>query len=65
MALVDSGSTNTFIHSKFASTTACPMYPVPSIKVKVAGGGLLTSDTVILNCPFTVENHDSPTISEF
>lgn len=58
VALVDSGSTNTFMHSRFSSTTNCAMLSAPPITVRVAGGDLLCSDSVILNCPFTVENHE-------
>jgi hypothetical protein len=46
IALIDSGSSNSFMDLSFAIKSNCLLQAAKARDVKVAGGGLLTSDSV-------------------
>ena len=56
VALIDSGSTTSFINQDFAVKANCNMLPVKPRSISVAGGGLLISIAVIPKCEFQMEN---------
>jgi hypothetical protein len=56
IALVDSGSTDTFADYTFASTTNYPISSTSAKLVKVAGGGHLDSIAVIQKTPYVIQN---------
>jgi hypothetical protein len=47
VALIDSGSTNTFLDKTFAINHNFPLIPMAKKKVLVAGGGELVSDAIL------------------
>jgi hypothetical protein len=47
VALIDSGSTNTFLDKSFALSNQLTLVPVAKKKVLVAGGGELVSDSIL------------------
>lgn len=55
VALVDSGSSNTFIDYDFAVRMNMPMRETAARTVTVAGGGTLTTTSFIPSCPFTIQ----------
>jgi hypothetical protein len=55
VALIDSGSTNTFMDKKFALSNQINLIPVPHKKVLVAGGGELISDFILPQLKFSLE----------
>uniref|UniRef100_A0A0A9AN26 Retrotransposon gag domain-containing protein n=1 Tax=Arundo donax TaxID=35708 RepID=A0A0A9AN26_ARUDO len=55
VALIDSGSTDTFMDSVFANKTSCSIITTNPQKVKVAGGGFLESGSEILNCNYKIQ----------
>ena len=55
VALVDSGSSNTFIDHAFAVKLNLPMRATTARPVSVAGGGTLITNVVISQCPFTIQ----------
>ena len=57
-ALIDSGSSLTFISPALANTIAC--FPVPSSKlaVKIASGGILYSEFTCFACPYTIQGEE-------
>jgi hypothetical protein len=57
IALADTGSTNTFMDYNFALKNKIPMEKTNHRTVKVAGGGLLSSDAIAYNCTFSVQGH--------
>ena len=54
VALLDSGSTTSFINQDFAVKANCNMLPVKPRKISVAGGGTLTSTAVVPHCQFQI-----------
>ncbi|XP_073355335.1 uncharacterized protein [Aegilops tauschii subsp. strangulata] len=52
VALLDTGSSISFISEQFAIKSNCQFLPVRPRKVSVAGGGLLLSAVVVPNCVF-------------
>jgi hypothetical protein len=55
VALIDSGSTNTFMDKKFALSNQFNLIPVPHKKVLVARGGELISDFILPQLQFSLE----------
>uniref|UniRef100_A0A0A9HU01 Aspartic peptidase DDI1-type domain-containing protein n=1 Tax=Arundo donax TaxID=35708 RepID=A0A0A9HU01_ARUDO len=55
VALVDSGSSNTFVDLKFATKGSCTVVTNFLQKVTVAGGGIMQSGAHIPNCSFTID----------
>jgi hypothetical protein len=55
VALIDSGSSSTFIDYEFAIKSNLPMRNTTARKVAVAGGGTLVTNSVISSCPFTIQ----------
>jgi hypothetical protein len=53
VALLDSGSTSTFIDQSFALKANCPLLPATHTQVQVAGGGTLSSHSVVPDCSFS------------
>jgi hypothetical protein len=58
IALVDSGSTNTFMGYSFASKAQCPIISTVSRKVKVAGGGHLESAAIVTPTTYFIQNNE-------
>jgi hypothetical protein len=54
VALIDTGSTSTFMNLQFALKTSCKILQDDMRAVKVAGGGKLWSGGYIDNTPFTI-----------
>jgi len=54
IALADTGSTNTFMDHAFAIKNEIKLIATKRRKVKVAGGGIISSEYVALECPFTI-----------
>lgn len=54
VALVDSGSSDTFINYRFALDCNVTLTPSPIRKVSVAGGRQLISNRSIPNCPYSI-----------
>jgi len=54
IALIDSGSTDTFIDSVFASKCNYPTTSTPVKKVQVAGGGFLETGAFLKNCKYSI-----------
>uniref|UniRef100_A0A453NRI9 Reverse transcriptase n=1 Tax=Aegilops tauschii subsp. strangulata TaxID=200361 RepID=A0A453NRI9_AEGTS len=52
VALLDSGSTSSFINQDFAVKANCQLLPVKGRTIAVAGGGKLLSTAVVPNCEF-------------
>jgi hypothetical protein len=55
LALIDTGSTNTFLDRAFATTHHLQVVPTPIKKVMVAGGGELISDSMLPQYSYTIE----------
>lgn len=58
VALVDSGSSNTFMDYKFALKTNCVLTNMKPRKVSVAGGGHLLSEHSINNVPYSIQGNE-------
>jgi hypothetical protein len=56
VALIDSGSTTTFLDSEFVKKTTLPIKHTSAHTVLVAGGGELQSAGYIPNCTFKIQN---------
>jgi hypothetical protein len=56
VALVDSGSTHTFMDYSFATNTSCVITSAPSQSVTVAGGGKLNSAAIISSAEYSIQN---------
>jgi hypothetical protein len=56
VALLDSGSTNTFVDTEFASKAHLPITQTTAYIVLVAGGGELQSAGCVPNCKFKIQN---------
>jgi hypothetical protein len=56
VALVDSGSTNTFVDTEFANKAKIPITNTTAHTVLVVGGGELQSPGCIPNCTFKIQN---------
>jgi hypothetical protein len=56
--LIDSGSSLTFISPELATKIACPALPSKQLKVKIASGGILTSDFTCYSCPYKIQRVD-------
>ncbi|XP_044356666.1 uncharacterized protein [Triticum aestivum] len=54
-ALIDSGSTATFITPKIAHLARCALTPTRKRKVVVANGDTLWSEFIALECPFSLQ----------
>lgn len=54
-ALIDSGSTATFITPHMANRANCHLTPTRRRKVVVVNGGTLWSEFIALNCPFAIQ----------
>lgn len=57
IALVDSGSSHTFIDMKFTVKTTCHTVPTPMETVLVAGGGTLQSGSQVVETQYTIQGH--------
>uniref|UniRef100_A0ACD5VCY1 Uncharacterized protein n=1 Tax=Avena sativa TaxID=4498 RepID=A0ACD5VCY1_AVESA len=57
VALVDSGSSNTFMDKNFAIKSNCHMQPATPKKLAIAGGGHLVSNAVIPPLSYTIQGH--------
>jgi hypothetical protein len=57
IALIDSGSSNTFLDKEFAIKHNFPMQSAPVRTVRVAGGGTLLSDAILHKCPIIIQKH--------
>jgi hypothetical protein len=57
IALADTGSTNTFMDYQFALKHNIPLTQTRQRSVKVAGGGILSSEFMAYNCLFSVQGH--------
>jgi hypothetical protein len=58
MALIDTGSTNTFLDKTFASTQGYRLLPIPSKSVMVAGGGELCCNSVLPQCSYMIQGKE-------
>jgi hypothetical protein len=56
LALVDSGSTDTFMDYTFASKRSCPIISTASKQLKVAAGGFLDSIAFIHSTVYQIQN---------
>ena len=56
IALIDSGSTQTFVDNEFAAKVKLKITPTEAQPVMVAGGGQLQSAGHIPDCQFTIQN---------
>jgi hypothetical protein len=63
LALVDSGSTHTFMNYSFAAETNCYVSSAPSQSVILVGGGKLQSTTFIQEANYSIKNQ--PFVSTF
>lgn len=54
-ALVDSGSTSTFVSPDMAAKLPVAPVPTPKMKVLVVSGGVLWSDFTSHNCPYVIQ----------
>lgn len=52
VALLDSGSSSSFINEQFALQENCQLLPVKARRIVVAGGGTLLSSAVVPHCAF-------------
>jgi hypothetical protein len=59
VALVDSGNTDSFMDSSFASKTSCSLMATNSHKVKVAGGGHLDICAITTPTSYLIQQHSS------
>jgi hypothetical protein len=55
IALVDSGSSSTFLDHTFAIKHNLSMRATPHRTVTIAGGGTLISDAVVTNCSYSIQ----------
>jgi hypothetical protein len=55
VALVDSGSTDSFIDYTFASKIRCAIVSTAPLKVKVAGGGYLDTSATTTPTPYIIQ----------
>ncbi|XP_071683154.1 uncharacterized protein [Lolium perenne] len=55
VALADTGSTNTFLDRQFVMDHDIDITPAPPRRVKVAGGGILVSDSIAYNHQFFIQ----------
>jgi hypothetical protein len=55
MALIDTGSTNTFLDAHFAKGHQQHLIPIPHRKVLVAGGGELNCQSILPQCGYTIQ----------
>jgi hypothetical protein len=55
IALVDSGSSNTFLDKEFVLRHNLHTLPTPARQVTVAGGGTLISDAIVPHCKYTIQ----------
>ena len=53
-ALVDSGSTSTFVSPEMAAKLPVSATPDPKIKVVVASGGVLWSEFTVKDCQYEI-----------
>jgi hypothetical protein len=58
VALVDSGSIDSFMDYTFASHISCPIFTTISKFIKIVGGGSLTSDAITGVIPYTVQKEE-------
>ncbi|KAE8780368.1 RNA-directed DNA polymerase [Hordeum vulgare] len=56
-ALVDSGSTPTFVSPEMVAKLPVVPVPTPKVKVVVASGGILWNEFTSLNCPYEIQGH--------
>lgn len=57
VALVDSGSSHTFMNYKFAIASNLHLKPTNARKIAIAGGGHLTSTATVPNLEYSVQGH--------
>lgn len=55
IALVDSGSSHTFVHMNFIVKTSCPTVNNPLETVVVAGGSTLQTGSHTVDTPYTIQ----------
>jgi hypothetical protein len=56
MALIDTGSTNTFLDSEFVQAHGLQRIPIPSRTVTVAGGGELACQFLVPECSYKLQD---------
>lgn len=54
-ALVDSGSTTTFMNPKFATLAKCTLIPSKKLRVTVANGGYLWTEFSCVDCQYDIQ----------
>jgi hypothetical protein len=57
VALLDLGSTSTFIDQQFAIKANCPLMQASARAVQIAGGGSLVSSSFVPECEFLIGTH--------
>jgi hypothetical protein len=57
VALVDSGSSHTFMNYKFAIAANCHLRTTSARKIAVAGGGHLTSTATVPHLSYNIQDH--------
>lgn len=57
VALVDSGSTNSFMNYDFAIKSGCEILEAGNRRILVAGGGMISSSTKTEQLSYTVQGH--------
>lgn len=55
LALLDSGSTATFMTPQFAQQAQCALTAKKKLKVMVANGDILWTEFTAIHCPYTVQ----------
>jgi hypothetical protein len=58
MALIDTGSTNTFLDLQFAQDQQLVLVPVPHRTVLVAGGGELSCESILPQCKYSIQDKE-------
>jgi hypothetical protein len=56
LALIDSGSTDSFLDYTFASKAKCSVMQTKSQKVKIAGGGYLDTDAITVDTTYFIQH---------
>lgn len=57
-ALINSGSSATFMSPAFATLSKCTLTPTKKTKVLVANGGTLWTEFMAPNCPYTIQGEE-------
>jgi predicted aspartyl protease len=54
-ALIDTGSTATFLTPSFANKAQCPLFPTKKMRVIVANGETLWTEFACFDCKYTIQ----------